>query len=125
MHWPVKLRLLSPEAPVLRGAHLLVAADCVPVALPNFQQRMLRGRAVVIGCPKFDDLQEYVDRLAAVFAHSGVAEVTVARMVVPCCRGITMAVLEAHRLAGSHVPVTEVVLDPEGEIVARTSADAA
>ena len=119
-HWPVKLRLLSPDAPVLRGAHLLVAADCVPVALPDFQQRMLRGRAVVIGCPKFDDLEEYVERLTAILAHSGLAEVTVARMVVPCCRGITMAVLEAHRRARSSVPVTELVVDPQGDVVGRS-----
>ncbi len=116
MHWPVQLRLLSPNAPVLQGASLLVAADCVPVAYPAFQQKLLRGRAVVIGCPKFDDTADYVERLAEMIRRNRLREIVVARMEVPCCMGLTAAVIEARRQAGVDVPVTEVVIGAQGEV---------
>jgi NAD-dependent dihydropyrimidine dehydrogenase PreA subunit len=118
-HWPVQLGLLPPGAPVLRGASLLLAADCVPVAYPAFHEKLLKGRAVVIGCPKFDDVQGYVERLAAMIAGSGLKDVTVARMEVPCCGGLVRAVLEARRQSGRDVPVTEVVVGTRGDLLAE------
>lgn len=126
-HWPVQLRLLSPTAPVLRGASLLVAADCVPVAYAGFHGELLRGRTVVIGCPKFDDLESYVERLTEMLRQDGLREVLVARMEVPCCSGIVAAVVEARRRAGVGVPIEEVVVGVDGEIRTRRAlpADAA
>jgi NAD-dependent dihydropyrimidine dehydrogenase PreA subunit len=119
-HWPVQLNLLPPGAPVLRGARLLVAADCVPVAFAGFHQRLLRGRVVLLGCPKFDDLEGYVDRLTAMIRQCDLADITVARMEVPCCTGIVMAVLEARRRAGVNVKISEVVIGTRGdELVER------
>jgi NAD-dependent dihydropyrimidine dehydrogenase PreA subunit len=123
-HWPVQLRLLSPQAPALRGARLLVAADCVPVAYPAFQQSLLRGRVVVIGCPKFDDVADYVERLAEMIRRNELREIVVARMEVPCCMGITAAVVAARRLAGVDVPVTEVVISAQGDVRARRAVAA-
>ena len=119
-HWPVQLRLLPPHAPVLKGASLLVAADCVPVACGDFHSRLLRGRAVVIGCPKFDDLADYVERLTAMIQSATLSEIVVARMEVPCCTGLVAAVLEARRRAGVDVRVVEVVVGTRGEIRAET-----
>jgi NAD-dependent dihydropyrimidine dehydrogenase PreA subunit len=116
-HWPVQLNLLSPAAPVLRGARLLVAADCVPVACGEFHERLLRGRAVVIGCPKFDDVAGYAEKLAEMIARNNLSEIVVARMEVPCCGGIVAAVLAARRQAGVNVRVTEVVVSTRGEII--------
>ncbi len=115
-HWPVQLRLLPPNAPILRGASLLIAADCVPVAYPDFHKQMLRGRAVLIGCPKFDDLQAYVEKLQVIFSANDLSEVLVARMEVPCCSGILAAVLEARRRSGVATPVRDVVVGVQGEI---------
>jgi NAD-dependent dihydropyrimidine dehydrogenase PreA subunit len=114
-HWPVQLRLLGPHAPVLQGASLLVAADCVPVAYADFQTHLLRGRTVVIGCPKFDDLAAYVEKLTEMIRANDLREILVARMEVPCCAGLLRAVLEARRLAGSAVPVTSLVLGIRGQ----------
>ncbi len=116
-HWPVQLRLLPASAPVLQGAHLLVAADCVPVAYADFHRRMLRGRAVVIACPKLDDPQGYIEKLAAILGSARPASVTVAHMEVPCCTGILRMVLEARRLSGSGVPVRDVTVGTQGAIV--------
>ena len=113
-HWPVQLRLLPPTAPVLRGARLLVAADCVPVAYGGFHSELLRDHAVVIACPKLDDPSGYVETLAEIIRHNDLAEITVARMEVPCCGGILRMVLHARELAGS-----DVLVSIRGEIMAR------
>jgi len=118
-HWPVQLRLLPATAPVLRGAHLLVAADCVPVAYADFHRRLLHGRAVVIACPKLDDPGGYVEKLAAVFGSARPASVTVAHMEVPCCTGILRMVLQARRLGGSDLPVRDLTVGTRGTIVSE------
>ena len=115
-HWPVQINLLPPHAQVLRGASLLVAADCVPVAYPAFHQKLLRGRSVMIGCPKFDDLAGYVARLTEVIRQNELREIVVARMEVPCCLGIVMAVEDARRCAGVNVPIREVVIGTQGTV---------
>ncbi|HSW44500.1 MAG TPA: 4Fe-4S dicluster domain-containing protein [Phycisphaerae bacterium] len=116
-HWPVQLRLLNPMAPVLRGAELLVAADCVPIAYPDFHRKMLRGKAVVIACPKLDETSTYVDKLAEIFRHNRPVSVTVAHMEVPCCTGILRMVLEARQRSGVGVPVIDVVVSIRGDLL--------
>ncbi len=118
-HWPVQLRLLPATAPVLRGAHLLVAADCVPVAYAGFHSELLRGRVVAIGCPKLDDLRGYVEKLAEVIRRNHLAGLSVAHMEVPCCTGILRAVLEARRLAASDLPVDDVTIGIHGQLIGR------
>jgi ferredoxin len=118
-HWPIQLRLLSAAAPVLRGARLLVAADCVPVAFAGFHSQLLRDHAVVIACPKLDDPSGYVEKLAEMIRQSDLTEITVAHMEVPCCSGILQMVLQARQLADSNVLVNDVVISVQGEVVTR------
>jgi len=114
-HWPVQLRLVPAGAPFLAGADLLVAADCVPFAYPAFHADLLAGRAVVVGCPKLDDLPAYAEKLTSILQRAdGPVRVTVARMEVPCCAGITAAVRHAAAHAGRDVPVREVVVGVDG-----------
>jgi NAD-dependent dihydropyrimidine dehydrogenase PreA subunit len=115
--WPVQLELVSPDAPHLRGAELLVAADCVPVAFPRFHERLLAGRAVVLGCPKLDDAPGATRKLEAIFRTAGIRSVTVARMEVPCCCGISVAVHRALAAAGIDLPVRDVVVGVGGEVL--------
>jgi NAD-dependent dihydropyrimidine dehydrogenase PreA subunit len=116
-HWPVQLRLVPAGAPFLAGADLLVAADCVPFAYPSFHADLLAGRAVVVGCPKLDDLPAYADKLTAILGRpDGPVRVTVARMEVPCCAGITAAAQQAAARAGRDVPVREVVVGVDGVV---------
>ncbi len=118
-HWPVQLHLLPPGAPVLRGARLLVAADCVPVAYGGFHGEMLPGHAVVIACPKLDDTGGYVDKFTEMFRVNELEEVTVARMEVPCCSGILQMVLEGRRRSGARTPVFDLVISTRGERLTR------
>jgi Pyruvate/2-oxoacid:ferredoxin oxidoreductase delta subunit len=113
-HWPVQLMLVPPHAPFLRGADLLVCADCVPFTVPDFHARYLTGRAVVVGCPKLDDLSHYAEKLRLMFEQARPARVTVVRMQVPCCRGLAdIAVTAAQELG---IPVEEHVVGVQGGI---------
>lgn len=112
-HWPVQIQLIPPDAPFLRGADLVIAADCTAVAYPNFHREFVGGNTVMMGCPKFDG--DYAPRLAEVFRHSGVNSVTVVRMEVPCCLGIADAVRRGLAASGrDDLEFKEVVIGRQG-----------
>jgi hypothetical protein len=115
-HWPVQLALVPPHAPFLRGAHLLVAADCVPFAYAGFHADLLDGKALLVGCPKLDDNQAYAAKLAAICAQNDLQSITVARMEVPCCGGIAWAAREGVARSGVAVPVKDVVIGVDGAV---------
>jgi Pyruvate/2-oxoacid:ferredoxin oxidoreductase delta subunit len=118
-HWPVQIRLVPPTAPFLKGADLLVAADCTPVVYPHFHQDFLQGKVVMVGCPKFDEARLYVEKFAEVFQKSGVKSVTVLTMEVPCCQGLPIIVKKGMEAAGKSVPLEQVVISTRGEILKR------
>jgi len=109
-HWPVQLMLVPPGAPFLKGADIVVCADCVAFAVPDFHERYVAGHAVLVGCPKLDDLAHYRKKLKEIFAAARPAAVTVLRMEVPCCAGIADAALDAcdEALPGQPVEVHTV-----------------
>jgi len=104
-HWPVQLMLVPPHAPFLKDADILICADCVPFAVPDFHNRYLAGRAVLVGCPKLDDLNFYFEKLKAIFAEAKPRKITVLKMEVPCCTGIAQAALKARNEAMVNIPV--------------------
>ncbi|MCP4746670.1 MAG: 4Fe-4S ferredoxin [Desulfobacteraceae bacterium] len=114
-HWPVKIRLIAPPAPFLKNADLLVTADCVPVAFANLHQELLPGKIVMLGCPKFDDAHEYVDRFAAIFETVTIKSITTAIMEVPCCSGLPKIVKKAMAKARIDIPIHEVVISTRGQ----------
>lgn len=105
-HWPVQLMLIPPTAPFLKGADILIAADCVPFKVPDFHSRYLKGKALLVGCPKLDNLDIYRQKLKEIFAVARPRSVTVLRMEVPCCGGIVHAALEARDQSAPDLPVT-------------------
>ena len=104
-HWPVQLKLVPPHAPFLKGADLLICADCVPFAVPDFHNRYLKGRAVVVGCPKLDDLQYYLEKLKDIFQTARPSKITVLKMEVPCCNGIAQAGMMARHQVSPDIPL--------------------
>lgn len=116
-HWPVQLHLVPPNAPFLKDADLLLVADCVPFALADFHRRFLRQRPVVIGCPKLDDTQSYVEKLSAMLRMSAIRSLTVVHMEVPCCLGLVRVAQSAMRAAGRDVPLEEVTISIRGKVV--------
>ena len=114
--WPVQLNLLPPQAPFFDNSHLLVAADCVPFANANFHSKLLHGKSLVIGCPKLDDIDAYVEKLTEIFKQNNVKSVTVAIMEVPCCHGMLSAVEKAVEQSGKNIPIIKEIVSVEGEI---------
>jgi ferredoxin len=116
-HWPVKLRLVAPKATFLKDAQLLVAADCAPFAAGDFHARFLKGKAVVCGCPKFEDNAAQVEKLTAILKENDVREITIVNMEVPCCFGLVQVVRQALEAAGQTPPVTICTLNTAGQVI--------
>jgi Pyruvate/2-oxoacid:ferredoxin oxidoreductase delta subunit len=113
--WPIQLHLISPAAPYFHGADLLVAADCTAFALGSFHSDLLKGRKMVIACPKLDDTSPYVDKLATLIRDAGLQSVTVAIMTVPCCTGLEKMVERAVADSGVDIPMRTVVIGIDGQ----------
>ena len=109
-HWPVQIRLIPPDAPFLKGADLLVAADCTPIAYPNFHKDFLKGRAVMVGCPKFDNSEEYIQKFAEIFRKADPKSITIVVMEVPCCQGMPVIVEKAMELSGKRIPMEKIII---------------
>ena len=124
-HWPVQIMLVPPTAPFLKGADLLVLADCVPVAFPTLHRDFLKGKAVMMGCPKFDNTQAYIEKFAQIARHSGIRSITTVVMEVPCCAALPVIVQKGLKLAGATIPMEEVVISVRGKILERRQVQAA
>ena len=111
------LALSGHYTPFLVGADILVCADCVPFALADLHSRYLAGRAVLVGCPKFDDLGFYKEKLTRIIGTAGPKSLTVVRMEVPCCGGIARAVVEARDAAAPDLPVTVDTIGIDGGVI--------
>jgi ferredoxin len=114
--WPVQIHLVPPTAPYLRSADIVVIADCVPFAYANLHEDFLKGRSVLVGCPKFDNAEAYIEKIAQIIEHARPKSIKVVRMEVPCCSGLTHIVTEARKRADSSIPVEEIVVGIKGEI---------
>mmetsp|Transcript_616 Transcript_616/g.447 ORF Transcript_616/g.447 Transcript_616/m.447 type:complete len:244 (+) Transcript_616:687-1418(+) len=116
-HWPVHLRVIPSTAPFLKGADLLVTADCVPVAFPTFHSDFLKGRVVMIGCPKFDNRERYVEKFTEILKTADIKSITCVVMTVPCCSGFPAIITEALKLSKKEILLEKVVINNRGKIV--------
>ena len=115
-HWPVQLTLVSANAPFLKGADVVLAADCTAYAYARFHNDFLINHALLIACPKLDDFQVHLEKLTQIIALSGLKSLTVVRMEVPCCSGLVSMAKKAVETAGNDVPLREVIISVNGEI---------
>jgi NAD-dependent dihydropyrimidine dehydrogenase PreA subunit len=113
--WPVQLMLVSPDASYFKDSDLLVAADCVPFAYPNFHQDFLKGKSLIIGCPKLDDADFYVEKLTELIKKNTLKSITLVNMEVPCCFGLQRIVEEAVMKSGKVLPIRQTVITIRGE----------
>jgi NAD-dependent dihydropyrimidine dehydrogenase PreA subunit len=116
-HWPVQIRLIPATAPFLENCDLLVAADCTAVAYAGLQKNYLEGRVVMMGCPKFDDQQLYVDRFTEIFRTRTLKSLTILIMEVPCCHSMLQIIKQAYDTVQPDLPIRQVVISTRGEIV--------
>jgi ferredoxin len=116
--WPIQLHLISPVAPYFKESDLLIAADCTAFALGSFHPDLLKGKKLVIACPKLDETGGYVEKLAELIRLNGLKSLTVAIMSVPCCSGLHRMVQAAVEESGVDIPIAKIVVGIDGQIAA-------
>ena len=118
-HWPIQIHLVQPNAPFFKDRELVVMSTCAPIASPDVHWRFIKGRSVVVGCPKLDRTDGYAEKLAAILSEPSIPVVKVIRMEVPCCGGLTAIVGEAVSMSGrSDLVFEEVTIGLRGEVSA-------
>ena len=115
-NFPVQIKLVPVNAPYFENAELLIAADCTAFAYGNFHDRFIKGKITLIGCPKLDNIS-YADKLIQILAGNNIRSITVTRMTVPCCGGLSYAVQTALQQSGKNIPLRIVTISPDGKIV--------
>lgn len=111
--WPVQIKLVPVNAPYFDGADLLVAADCAAYAYASFHKDFIKGKITIIGCPKLDE-GDYTEKLTAILSENDIKSLTIVRMEVPCCGGLSHAATEALRASGKFIPWQVVTISTDG-----------
>ena len=115
-NFPVQIKLAPITAPYYNDADLLIAADCTAFAYGNFHRDFINGRITLVGCPKLDGVN-YSDKLTAILQNNNIRSVTLTRMTVPCCGGLSYAAETAIAQCGKNIPLQIVTLSPDGQII--------
>ena len=114
--WPVQIKLAPVQAPWFQDADVLIAADCTAYAYGDFHRDFLRGKILLVGCPKLDAV-DYSQKLAAIFAANALRSVQVLRMEVPCCGGLERAVRAAIAESGRDIPCRVTTITTDGKVL--------
>ena len=114
--WPVQIKLAPVNAPYFEGANILVAADCTAYAYANFHQKFIRGRIVLVGCPKLDE-GDYTEKLTRIFSENNIKSLTIVRMEVPCCGGLERVAKNALQASGKFIPWQVETISVDGRIL--------
>lgn len=118
MNWPIQLSLMNPDAPYFDNADLLISADCAPFSYPNFQQKFLKDKVLIMFCPKLDKTTDaYVEKLSYIFANKNIQSITIVHMEVPCCSGIEIIVKRALDGANKIMTIKDYTISISGEII--------
>ena len=115
IQWPVQLALVNPNAPYFKNVDLLLAADCVPFAYPNFHSDFLKSKSLIIGCPKLDDAKFYEEKLIDILKSNHIKSITIVNMEVPCCFGLQNIAENAIRKSGKKIPLRQTIITISGE----------
>ena len=115
-NFPVQIKLTPPNASYFDGADLLIAADCTAYSYGNFHCDFMQDKVTLIGCPKLDAV-DYAEKLTQIFKYNNIRSITVTKMSVPCCGGLSYAVKTALENSGKDIPLHIVTIRPDGQII--------
>jgi hypothetical protein len=118
-HWPVQLTLVPATAPFLKGADVVLAADCTAFAYAGFHRDFLKDHALLVACPKLDDFNAHLKKLTQVIANSELKSLTVVHMEVPCCSGLVLMARKALAASGNNISLKEITIGINGDIKSR------
>ncbi|MGE4577450.1 MAG: ATP-binding protein [Candidatus Methanomethylophilaceae archaeon] len=114
--WPIQIKLVPVKAPWFDGRDLLIAADCTAFAVKEFHEKFIKGHITIVGCPKLDSV-DYSEKLSEIFRSNDICSVTLVRMEVPCCGGMTRAAREALKISGKNIPMKVYTVSREGKVL--------
>ena len=114
--WPVQLRLVPPFGQLWENTDVMLIADCVAMSYPDLHKKLIRGNSVIMTCPKLDDAQYAVDKLAAIFGNP-IRSICVAIMEVPCCGGLLHIARQALEMSGKKMKIDVMVIGVEGQVL--------
>jgi len=116
--WPVQMHLISPDASFFKHSDLLLVADCVGYSVDDFHNKFLKGKSLVIACPKLDSNTDvYIQKLVALIDNANINTITVITMQVPCCNGLLVLAKQANEQATRKIPIKHVIVNIKGEIL--------
>lgn len=121
-HWPIQLHLISPDSKFLEHSHWLIAADCVPFAYADFHQKFLKGKTLLMGCPKLDDIWAYDEKLTEMLKKHRPESITILVMEVPCCTGLIRLVSKLIEESGHMIKKEVIVIDLKGNVKSHVSS---
>ncbi|MDR2945258.1 MAG: 4Fe-4S ferredoxin [Candidatus Adiutrix sp.] len=118
--WPIQLKLVSPAMQGLDSPVLVLAADCTAFTGVEFHRVFLgSGYPLVMGCPKLDEVEPYIEKVAAILkAHPRIQELRVPMMSVPCCGGLGYIAAQAMKRSGreSEIALRTWIVTPQGQV---------
>ncbi len=119
--WPVQLHLVNPSASFFNNKELIIMSTCGPIVNANVHEDYIKGRSVIVACPKLDRTEPYIPKLTAIFAANNIPKVTIVRVQVPCCGGLSHIAVEAARQSGKqNLTIEEHTLAISGELIKQT-----
>lgn len=114
--WPIQIMLVPAFAPYLNNADILIAADCVAFSYAEFHRDLLKGKILLVGCPKFDDVNYYTEKITEIIKTNNIKSITCAHMEVPCCFGLVGTIQSAIAASGKKVPYSDITITIQGEM---------
>ncbi|MDO4466589.1 MAG: 4Fe-4S binding protein [Bacillota bacterium] len=117
-NWPPQIKLAPMAAPYFDMADVLIAADCAGFAYGAFHEDFMKGKVTLIGCPKLDGI-DYSQKLSAIFTNNNIQSITVVKMEVPCCGGLSNAVRKAIEISGKDISLSEVTISIDGRVLEK------
>jgi len=116
--WPIQLHLVNPVAPYFRNADVVIAADCTAFAYGNFHNDFMKGKSLVIACPKLDsNMEVYVEKIKTMIEEAKVNTLTCLIMEVPCCGGLIQLTKKAIEQSSRKVPLKAVYIGISGKVL--------
>lgn len=114
--WPIQLHLIPPHAPYLKGADLVLLADCTAVAYANLHQDLIKGKVIAMACPKLDDTDPYLEKLVQMIKINDLRSLEVVIMEVPCCGGLGTIAQRAVEDSGKDTTLNVTIINLDGTI---------
>ncbi|MCK4293429.1 MAG: 4Fe-4S ferredoxin, partial [Planctomycetes bacterium] len=82
----------------------------------DFHNRLLKDHSIAVGCPKLDNVEFYIEKVAAIQKANKLNSLTVVHMEVPCCSGLTHVARQGIARSGAKMTFEDITIDLRGNV---------